>query len=75
MPFMSPGACWQAGSARNGAVRGGALEGRPEQIQRLGAFSWCQNVRRIEDLTNRSDLPKPFIREDSDGISKLDGPN
>lgn len=32
--------------------------------------SWCQNVRGIEDLRNRPDLPEPLIRRSSNGFSK-----
>lgn len=31
-------------------------------------FSWCKDVRRIEDLSERPDIPKPLIRGSSDGI-------
>lgn len=33
------------------------------------AFSWCKNVRGIEDLRKRSDLPEPLIRNLDNGIS------
>ncbi len=42
----------------------------PKEIQRVKAFSWCQDIRRIEDLRNRSDIPEPLIRRINDGISK-----
>lgn len=41
----------------------------PQEIPKFGAFSWGENVRRIEDLRGRSDLPEPLIRRIGDGIS------
>ena len=41
---------------------------RPKEIHRVEAFSWCQDVRGIEDLRNRSDLPEPLFRGSRDGI-------
>ena len=38
------------------------------QIQRVEEFSWCQNVRRVEDLRERSDIPEPIIRGGRNGI-------
>jgi len=38
-------------------------------IHRVEAFSWCEDVRRIEDLRNRSDIPQPIIRRISHGVS------
>jgi DNA (cytosine-5)-methyltransferase 1 len=43
--------------------------GVPEQIRWEPAFSWCKDVRRIEDLRGRSDLPEPLILSINDGIS------
>lgn len=44
-------------------------EGRkPQQISGFSAFSWCQNVRRAEDLRERSDLPPPLFRGSRDGV-------
>lgn len=39
-----------------------------KEIQRFPAFSWCKDVRRAEDLRNRSDLPPPLFRGTRDGI-------
>ncbi len=33
-----------------------------------GAFSWCQNVRRAEELRGRSDIPEPLFCGSRDGI-------
>lgn len=41
---------------------------RPQQVSGFGAFSWCQNVRRAEDLRGRPDLPPPLFRGSRDGI-------
>jgi len=40
----------------------------PQEIQKVEAFSWCKNVRRVEDLRGRSDLPEPLFCGASDGI-------
>jgi DNA (cytosine-5)-methyltransferase 1 len=39
-----------------------------QKIPRFGAFSWCQNVRRVEDLRGRPDIPEPLLRGACDGI-------
>ena len=39
-----------------------------ESPHQFPAFSWCEDVRRLEDLRERSDIPKPLIRGTSDGI-------
>lgn len=40
----------------------------PQTVCGVGAFSWCENVRGIEDFRGRSDLPEPIFRGASDGI-------
>jgi DNA (cytosine-5)-methyltransferase 1 len=37
-------------------------------LSRVKEFSWCENVRRVEDLRNRPDLPAPLFRGTRDGI-------
>lgn len=37
-------------------------------IQRLKGFSWCKDVRRIEDLFGRPEIPQPLFRGNSDGV-------
>jgi DNA (cytosine-5)-methyltransferase 1 len=37
-------------------------------LSRFKEFSWCENVRRVEDLRNRPDLPPPLFRGTRDGI-------
>lgn len=41
---------------------------RPQPLQGEPAFSWCQDVRGIEDLRGRPDLPEPLVRSVSDGV-------
>jgi len=41
---------------------------KPQEVSGLSAFSWCQDVRRAEDLRGRSDLPPPLFRGSRDGI-------
>lgn len=43
---------------------------KQEKIQRKQGFSWCQNVRRIEDLQGRPSIPEPLIRRKDYGVSK-----
>lgn len=40
----------------------------PQEVSRQPAFSWCEDVRRVEDLVGRSDIPSPIFRGASDGI-------
>ena len=42
---------------------------REETLQGGGGLSWCQNVRRIEDLRERPDIPEPLIRGKNNGVS------
>ena len=37
-------------------------------LQRKSSFSWCQDIRRVEDYFNRSDIPQPLILGSHDGI-------
>lgn len=39
-----------------------------KEIPWFDSFSWCKDVRRIEDLRGRSDIPEPLIRRTRDGI-------
>lgn len=39
-----------------------------EPIQGQSDFSWCQDVRRVEDLRGRPDIPPPLFRGSRDGI-------
>lgn len=44
-------------------------EGRePKSVSGFGAFSWCEDVRRAEDLRGRPDIPPPLFRGSRDGI-------
>lgn len=42
---------------------------REESLSGEFGFSWCKNVRGIEDLKKRSDLPVPLIRRTDDEFS------
>jgi len=39
-----------------------------ESVSRFPSFSWCENVRRVEDLRGRSDIPEPIFRGGRDGV-------
>lgn len=39
-----------------------------EKVSGIAAFSWCQNVRRAEDLRGRPDIPTPLFRGSRDGV-------
>jgi DNA (cytosine-5)-methyltransferase 1 len=39
-----------------------------QKIQRVEAFSWCKDIRNLEDLRRRPDLPPSLIRGDRHGI-------
>jgi DNA (cytosine-5)-methyltransferase 1 len=41
---------------------------RQRSFPQFSEFSWCKNVRRIEDLRNRSDIPEPIFRGSRDGV-------
>lgn len=38
------------------------------EISRFKEFSWCENVRRVEDFSGRPDIPEPLFRGSRDGI-------
>lgn len=40
----------------------------PKTVQKQPAFSWCEDVRRVEDLRDRPDLPPPLFCGARDGI-------
>lgn len=39
-----------------------------QEVSGFSAFSWCQDVGRVEDLRNTPDLPTPLFRGSRDGI-------
>jgi DNA (cytosine-5)-methyltransferase 1 len=43
---------------------------RQESLYRFKEFSWCQGIRRVEDLRGRQDIPEPLICRNDDGFSK-----
>lgn len=42
---------------------------RERQVYQFNSFPWGEDVRRIEDLRNRPDLPKPLLRGSNDGVA------
>lgn len=52
--------------AHNGKERVQRFIQRP--IPRFPEFSWCEDVRGVEDLRNRPSIPQPLIRGTSDGV-------
>jgi DNA (cytosine-5)-methyltransferase 1 len=42
---------------------------KSQSLCREQAFSWCKDVRRLEDYFNRPDIPEPLICRDSNGFS------
>lgn len=40
----------------------------PQTVHRVPEFSWCKNVRGIEELRRRSPVPTPVFRGGRDGI-------
>lgn len=49
---------WEAGAERGGT----------QSLPRFPAFSWCEDVRRAEDLRGRPDIPPPLFRGSRDGV-------
>ena len=39
-----------------------------ESLQGQQGFSWCQDVRKVEDLQGRPDIPEPLFRGGRDGV-------
>lgn len=39
-----------------------------KEIYKIEGFSWCENVRGIEDLQDRPGIPKPLLRRNSNGL-------
>ena len=40
----------------------------PQTLSGFGAFSWCKDVRRVEDFFKRPNVPKPLFRGGIDGV-------
>jgi site-specific DNA-cytosine methylase len=40
----------------------------PQEVSRFAEFSWCANIRRIEDLRNRPDIPEPLVCGGVNGV-------
>ena len=58
---------WIAASTDNNAD--GIQRSRSQKISRQPSFSWCQDVRSIEDLRRRSDVPRPMLRRKTNGVA------
>lgn len=43
--------------------------GTPQPLPWQRGFSWCEDVRRVEDLRGRSDIPEPVVWRDIYGVS------
>ena len=49
--------------------RGQRVQGsQPQQVSGFKAFSWCEDVGRVEDLRGRRDIPEPTFRGGRDGV-------
>ncbi|QLH49669.1 MAG: DNA cytosine methyltransferase [Candidatus Accumulibacter cognatus] len=58
--------CWiVASDHRKERIQGGG----EESFSRERGIPWCQDVRRLEDLQGRSDLPDPLIRGIRNGVA------
>ena len=40
-----------------------------EAVQGIEAFSWCEDIRRIEDYFERSSIPQPLLWRNDNGVS------
>jgi DNA (cytosine-5)-methyltransferase 1 len=56
-------------AANNRSKRGEGFQ--QEEIQIQQGFSWCENVRGVEDLRNRPDLYPPTLCSTRDGVLNL----
>lgn len=59
----------------NGLLSADSWKGRKQrifqgEIQRVGAFSWCENVRGPSDFFGRPDIPEPLFRGSRDGVPR-----
>ncbi|MFD2206613.1 DNA cytosine methyltransferase [Kiloniella antarctica] len=41
---------------------------KPRSVSGVNAFSWCEDVRRAEDLQGRPDIPEPLFCGSRDGV-------
>ena len=42
---------------------------QPQEVYNIGIFSWCKDIRRVEDLRNRPDIPEPLFRRTNNGVA------
>jgi len=66
IPESGNGYC-ETDAARNDSKR--TERQREKQIYRFRHFPWGEDVRRIEDLRNRPDIPQPLIRRIGDDVA------
>ena len=48
----------------------GLQGGSKKEVHQFPEFSWCKDIRRIEDLRGRSDIPEPLIRGSASRVSR-----
>ena len=41
---------------------------KPQEVSGIGSFSWSKDVRGVEDLRGRPDIPTPLFRGGRDGV-------
>jgi DNA (cytosine-5)-methyltransferase 1 len=58
---------WIFASAHNQQER--VQRFKPKAISKQPGFSWCKNVRRLEDLRRRSDIPSPQLCRSHNGVA------
>jgi DNA (cytosine-5)-methyltransferase 1 len=42
----------------------------PDEIQRQPEFSWCENIRSVEDIRAMPDLPEPLVCRSHAGLAR-----
>lgn len=63
---MGLAGCFKSKTSDTGQKRiQGFVEGK---IRKFPEFSWCENVRRVEELRGRPDIPEPLFRGSRHGV-------
>jgi DNA (cytosine-5)-methyltransferase 1 len=57
---------WILATNTNGERREGS---RTQALHRFASLSWGENIRSLEDIIRRSDIPEPLIRRVVDGLA------